>query len=95
MPSFELTPNDPRVGRRTPEGREWPQVDILGQPYERSQGGLTTRALGNGYFVVVPPGKDGELQVTLVTEATPHPPSTPLEFPTLPLLEEDEPDAAG
>lgn len=89
MPSFELTPNDPRVGRRTAEGRTWPQVDMLGQPYERSQGGLTTRALGNGYFVVIPPGKDGDIQVTLVAEAPVFPPLA------TPLFDEDEPDAAG
>ncbi|GIK63868.1 MAG: hypothetical protein BroJett018_16620 [Chloroflexota bacterium] len=90
MPSFELTPNDPRVGRRTPEGRQWPQTDILGQPVNRMQGGLTTRALGNGYFVVIPPGMDGEIQVTLVDETPAFP---PLAAPRL--YDEDEPDAAG
>ncbi|MBZ0315084.1 MAG: hypothetical protein K8L91_01605 [Anaerolineae bacterium] len=89
MPSFELTPNDPRVGRRTPEGRQWPETDILGQPVNRGQGGLTTRSLGKGYFVVIPPGMDGEIQVALVDE-------TPV-FPPLatPLFDEDDPDAAG
>ncbi|KAB2859063.1 MAG: hypothetical protein F9K46_11220 [Anaerolineae bacterium] len=92
MPSFELTPDDPRVGRRTPEGRQWPQVDILGQPVDRAQGGLTTRALGNGYFVVIPPGKDGDIQVMLVAEV-PAPQAAPVEI--LPLLEEDETDDAS
>lgn len=66
---LSLTPNDPRVGRRTSEGRTWPEVDILGRPFERTQGGLTTRSLGNGYFVVIPPGKDSEIQVVLVLTA--------------------------
>ncbi|MBZ0320279.1 MAG: hypothetical protein K8L91_27960 [Anaerolineae bacterium] len=92
MPSFELTLNDPRVGHRTPEGRVWPETDILGQPVDRAQGGLTTRALGNGYFVVIPPGKDGDILVTLVAETPAAPPMVPLNEP---LVYEDETDAAG
>lgn len=92
MPSFELTPHDPRVGHRTPEGRTWPEVDILGQPVDRSQGGLTTRALGNGYFVVIPPGKDGDIQVTLVAET---PTSLPIQPPAALEFDEDDPDGAA
>lgn len=84
MPVIELTPDDPRVGQRTPEGRRFPVVDMAGQPCDPRQGGLTTRSLGNGYFVVIPPGQDDKLQVTLVLPA-------PEVMPAEPVMEAAEP----
>lgn len=45
------------IGQLNPDGSvaAWPSLRLDGQPYNRSEG-LTTRKIGAGRFVVLPPG---------------------------------------
>lgn len=43
---------DPRIGRNVNGRRQYPAVDLNGNPYDRN--GMSTLDLGGGFFVVLP-----------------------------------------
>lgn len=49
------------VGRETPQGRQWPELDLNGQPYNRSR--ATVRFLTPALFVVIPQNWRGEVML--------------------------------
>lgn len=44
---------DNRIGSDTPDGRQWPAVDVNGAVYGRP---ASTMSIGGGAFVVIPAG---------------------------------------
>lgn len=61
---MELYPDSPKLGQKSPTGQilRWPETDVLGRPYTRSE--CTTQGLNDGYFMVVPPnGYAGVVEV--------------------------------
>lgn len=87
MSSLTLYPGDPRLGKHHPDGtREWPQVDLVGNPYEKRYASRQHLTAGDGtrYFVVLPPNWKGEQVAVLGTPPAPEAAPLPVEVVTLP-----------
>jgi hypothetical protein len=59
-----LSADDPAAGKFKASGaiEKWPDVDCFNQPYERN--GITIRRGAGVMFIVVPHGKDGQVDIS-------------------------------
>lgn len=78
-----LTPNDRRIGIMQPEGTQWPEVDVMGNTYDRHNASVFSLK-DAGRFVVIPPNRWQEIDgIEMAPEPIAEPPISDGDTPSV------------